>query len=1777
MKSNAKKLISVFLAILMLVSVFPAGSLSLFASAADRYILDRPTDDSAGYTITRGGSATVHAYSRQNKIVLVEFTPDKSGLYKFYSDSGDDTYGYVGFLTDEGYEVIAENDDDGVDYNFCVSQELEADLTYYFGVSFYSKSEGDIDVYLDFEDIGSISFTPVEPKTVYEGVYAQRRRTETDISSFTSYYSDLLPFSEGDVLTVTDSEGNTKDYICRETGSEVFSPKSGNDISVSWSSDQDNEPWTVGGDNYFNVSYSGCSVQVPVTVLPNPVESISYEQANPITLTEEVSAGNWQGYYDDNDEYHRTFYHYSVDKWDGNFYGEKPGDRLTVEYTDGTSEVFVVEEGTGWVSETTGERAAGPVSFIITQDDNRHFAPGGENNYITVYYLGKTTLIPVTVQTNPVQSVEYVPAEPILLTEGFSSGYYDYDEIWNDETEDYEYVQWYHYYTAYPHYGDKIIVQNNDGTSESYTYTDPYSVDEDWDDWDWYDCWRNDATGEWLDYNVLRYNGNSPSIYSDQNYYHRFRPGGEYNYFYFYFSGNKVLMPVTVQPNPVQSVEYVPAEPIVLAEGVSNGYYASGEIWNDETEEYEDVQWYRYNAVYPHYGDKIIVQNNDGTSVSYTYTDPCSVDEDWEDCDWCDCWRNDATGEWLNYNVLRHNGDWPDIYSDQSNYYKRFTPGGEYNYFYFYFSGNKVLMPVTVQPNPIGSIGFIPASLDLYEGASDGYYNTDDDGNEYYSYRIYPDQDGNKIILNYTDGTSETFTYHYSDDEDGYWISDSTGKKLDGYVNSSDNQYENHFTPGGEYNYVDYLYAGRTVRVYFNVHENPVESFTFKTPGDGKPIFLTNINEGEFSAKNDVVKQIGSTITIDYTDGSSAVYRYDGTAFVDTEGKSLPYNLGVYMYCGDDDYYYSSSTYVYSYDFAGKIKLTLAGKENVIDVETKRVSSVTCDRSSIAMTSGGNVLYCLSRQDPSFTVTYTDGSSDVWRFIPGSTALISDKGFYHRYYGAFEDDNYWTSGSKAYLHLFDCQLSFNITEPETKPVKSIKYTPAGDVVLTEGVSSGCYNDDGSYYFYDNAYITEGDVLTVTYTDGTTKDFTLRDDAFGYSSGYVADDGEIIFHDETSWNVGQPFVIDDTNYIRVTYKGKTTQYGVYVNSDPVASVEIIPAFPIVIEEHTNGYWDEYEYWDSEQDEYVSEDFWYYYSDAYYNKLFNNGTKIIVNYADGTTDEFTYNQNEFTSASSGKSIEIDGCSHSQYDHPWIVDGEYNYFKVRVLNRYVTVPVAIYEGSLHDHDYVTVVTAEPTCTAEGYTIYTCPICGDSYVADIVGKLAHTPEVIPAIPATCTSEGKTAGSKCSACGKIITEPQTVGKLAHTPEVIPAIPATCTSEGKTEGSKCSVCGVPIIEPQTVAKTAHTPEVIPAIPATCTSEGKTEGSKCSVCGVPIIEPQTVAKTAHTPEVIPAIPATCTSEGKTEGSKCSVCGVPIIEPQTVAKIAHTYTNKVTKASTTKDGKITPTCSACGVTKTATTIAKASGVKLSKTKFVYTGKVLNPALAVKDSAGKKIAAKYYTVTWSNANSKKVGTYTVTVKFKGYYKGSKTLAYTIVPAKVTGLKASKVVTNAITLTWTKATGAKYYEVYGSADGGKTFKKIATPSTNTCMVTKVAGKAIAAGKAYQFKVRALDPTKKLIGAWSTVLKTGSQTAAPKISKLTTKSKQITVTWSKVTGAKSYTVYTSTDGKTYKAAKSGVTKTTCTITGLKGGKKVYVKLISVNAYNVKSAYSGVKSITVKK
>ncbi len=83
------------------------------------------------------------------------------------------------------------------------------------------------------------------------------------------------------------------------------------------------------------------------------------------------------------------------------------------------------------------------------------------------------------------------------------------------------------------------------------------------------------------------------------------------------------------------------------------------------------------------------------------------------------------------------------------------------------------------------------------------------------------------------------------------------------------------------------------------------------------------------------------------------------------------------------------------------------------------------------------------------------------------------------------------------------------------------------------------------------------------------------------------------------------------------------------------------------------------------------------------------------------------------------------------------------------------------------------------------------------------HTEEIIPAVPATCISDGYTEGVKCSECGEITLSPAKTAKLAHTPTTIKGTPSTCLEAGISDGQICSVCDAVIMEQVTLAAKGH--------------------------------------------------------------------------------------------------------------------------------------------------------------------------------------------------------------------------------------------------------------------------------------------------------------------------------------------------------------------------------------
>ena len=383
----------------------------------------------------------------------------------------------------------------------------------------------------------------------------------------------------------------------------------------------------------------------------------------------------------------------------------------------------------------------------------------------------------------------------------------------------------------------------------------------------------------------------------------------------------------------------------------------------------------------------------------------------------------------------------------------------------------------------------------------------------------------------------------------------------------------------------------------------------------------------------------------------------------------------------------------------------------------------------------------------------------------------------------------------------------------------------------------------------------------------------------------------------------------------------------------------------------------------------------------------------------------------------------------------------------------------------------------------------------------------------------------------------------------------------------------------------HNKVNIPEIPATCTTAGSTAGEECSRCHVIITQPQTIPAPGHAEVVDAAVEPTCTSEGKTRGSHCEACGEVFVKQEVIKKLPHNDTHEVTKATTSKNGKKISTCKDCGDVRT-TILYNVSQFKLADTSYAYTGKVITPAVTVKDSDGNTLKEDVdYTVTYPDGR-KSIGKYTVKITLKGDYSGSKKVSFTITPAKTSKI-TSKTTEKSVALTWNAVEGATGYRVYVyKTVNGKTRVKLAsvTGKTTYTALKDYNGKALKAGETYKFAIQAYKKYKDgtVIYAKNGVAYTVTiAPVAPSSLKVTSTAKgKVSLSWTNVAGEDGYTVFYSTSKNgTYKkldGTKADVAKLTASLTS---GKTYYFK---VRAYcagpdgNVRSGYSPVKSVKVK-
>lgn len=183
-------------------------------------------------------------------------------------------------------------------------------------------------------------------------------------------------------------------------------------------------------------------------------------------------------------------------------------------------------------------------------------------------------------------------------------------------------------------------------------------------------------------------------------------------------------------------------------------------------------------------------------------------------------------------------------------------------------------------------------------------------------------------------------------------------------------------------------------------------------------------------------------------------------------------------------------------------------------------------------------------------------------------------------------------------------------------------------------------------------------------------------------------------------------------------------------------------------------------------------------------------------------------------------------------------------------------------HKHEYSLTV-KEPTCTEEGYTLYTCS-CGDSYTDNVVKALGHDFTIWTIIQEATSEKTGLKTRICTRCKFEETEIIPVLTHEHDYVVTNTVAPTCTKDGYTE-YRCSVCGE-LKQDDVIPSSGHN-YVDTVVEPTCDNNGYTEHI-CSVCG-DIWKDGFIPAKGHD-YVYTVVEPTCISGGYTEGT-CSVCG------------------------------------------------------------------------------------------------------------------------------------------------------------------------------------------------------------------------------------------------------------------------------------------------------------------
>ena len=597
---------------------------------------------------------------------------------------------------------------------------------------------------------------------------------------------------------------------------------------------------------------------------------------------------------------------------------------------------------------------------------------------------------------------------------------------------------------------------------------------------------------------------------------------------------------VDVIENPVEDVRFITERQLTVYKDLSGEFQTDG----------DGNEYFRYDTRWFEEGDCLSVTYKDdrGTLNYYFMRNEDGeffVNNEYEDT---------IDAHKVNYNDRQEENHW--------------TGTGEYNVEISYL-GFSDSFPVTVTETPVKSFEYIPARpFGAYEGTQ-GRWNVDENGFEFFEYDVHPD-DGDRLIVNFKD-VEEPVEYNCSWDENAF----THVFRCEGdYMNLSENgeiffyadQPSKNWTVGS--NSFEISCCGVRIDAEFVVKECPITDFTYVSRNQ-EPHYVN----GEGDTRQDAFGE-------DYFEYNIPVYDGDIICVTNKDNTESEYvcrwddKLRTHVFENGEDALVEGTDICYEHDQYNShwqlgdnyymMYCMGFGKQMTYTLTENPVSSISFSSDfprTIYKDLSGN--YDTDRDGNEFfrydtrwfeegdclSVTYKDGRGTVDYYFTRN----NDGEFFESYssdnppidahsvnYNDRQEDEHWTQAGEYNIEIsylgFTADLPITVIET---PVESFEYTPVHPFSSYENAQGRWERDDnGKDFFNYDVHPEDGDVLVVTYKDReepvtyTCEWFEeTRTHVFRAMSGdeiMLAENREVMFEDNQNsdhWSVGSnPFTI-----------------------------------------------------------------------------------------------------------------------------------------------------------------------------------------------------------------------------------------------------------------------------------------------------------------------------------------------------------------------------------------------------------------------------------------------------------------------------------------------------------------------------------------------------------------------------------------------------------------------------------------------------------------------------